>query len=65
MLWLNYGIGLVGVIEFSLILFPCNKISDMLKRSREYQKKCKEVCSAEEYTMLEKAFFDKENNLNK
>ncbi len=46
-------------------LFPCNKISDMLKRSREYQKKCKEMCSTEEYTMLEKAFFDKENNLKK
>lgn len=46
-------------------LFPCNKISDMLKRSREYQKKCKEICSAEEYAMLEKAFFDKENNLQK
>ncbi len=46
-------------------LFPCEKISDMLKRSEEYQKKCKEVCSAEEYVMLEKAFFDKENNLKK
>ncbi len=45
--------------------FPCKKILDMLKRSREYQKKCKEVCSAEDYNMLEKAFFDKENNLKK
>ena len=41
------------------------KINDMLKRSREYQKRCKEVCSAAEYDMLEKAFFDKENNLKK
>ncbi len=46
-------------------LFPCKKISDMLKRSEEYQKKCKEVCSPDEYVMLEKAFFDKENNLKK
>lgn len=45
--------------------FPCNKIEDMLDRSREYQKKCKEICSQEEYTALEKAFFDKENNLMK
>ena len=45
--------------------FPCKKILDMLKRSEEYQKKCKEVCSEKEYIMLEKAFFDKENNLKK
>jgi len=45
--------------------FPCRKISDMLKRSEAYQKKCREVCTAEEYAALEKAFFDKENNLRK
>lgn len=46
-------------------LFPCEKISAMLSRSEEYQRKCKEVCSADEYEMLEKAFFEKENNLRK
>lgn len=45
--------------------FPCDKIEDMLKRSREYQEKCKEVCSEKEYIALKKAFFDKENNLRK
>ena len=45
--------------------FPCDKIMDMLNRSKKYQKKCKEVCSEEEYMALEKAFFDKENNLRK
>ena len=45
--------------------FPCGKISSMLERSKEYQKRCKEVCSGAEYDMLEKAFFDKENNLRK
>ncbi len=45
--------------------FPCEKIDDMLKRSEAYQKKCKEVCSDEEYDKLEKAFFDKVNNLRK
>lgn len=45
--------------------FTCEKISSMLKRSKEYQKQCKEVCSNVEYEMLEKAFFDKENNLRK
>ncbi len=45
--------------------FPCQKISDMLIRSKEYQKKCKEVCTEEEYDNLKKAFFEKENNLMK
>lgn len=45
--------------------FPCSKIEDMLKRSREYQEKCRELCSEKEYFALEKAFFDKENNLRK
>ena len=37
----------------------------MLKRSAEYKKKCEEVCSEQEYIILEKAFFEKENNLKK
>lgn len=45
--------------------FPCQNITDMLKRSGEYQEKCRRVCSKEEYRMLEKSFFDKENNLKK
>ena len=45
--------------------FPCKKIQDMLQISAEYQKKCKKICSKQEYSMLEKAFFDKENNLRK
>lgn len=45
--------------------FPCQKISAMLKRSREYQKTCREVCTEEEYASLEKAFFEKEYNLRK
>lgn len=45
--------------------FPCNKINDMLERTKKYQKRCKEVCSPEEYECLTKAFFNKENNLRK
>lgn len=45
--------------------FPCEKIDHMLERSKEYQKRCKVVCSDAEYDMLEKAFFNKENNLRK
>ena len=46
-------------------LFPCDKIFSMLKCTGEYKRRCKQLCSAEEYVMLEKAFFDKENNLKK
>ena len=45
--------------------FPCDKINDMLERSKMYQQICKEVCSVVEYETLEKAFFNKENNLKK
>ena len=45
--------------------FPCAKIHAMLERSAEYEKRCKEVCSEQEYRVLKKAFFDKENNLKK
>ena len=45
--------------------FPCQKISDMLIRSKEYQKKCMKICTEQEYASLEKAFFDKEKNLRK
>lgn len=37
--------------------FPCGKISSMLERSKEYQKRCKEVCPNEEYNMLMKALY--------
>lgn len=44
--------------------FPCDKTMDMLECSKKYQETCK-VCSEDEYVALEKAFFDKENNLRK
>ncbi|MBD5434145.1 MAG: DUF3795 domain-containing protein [Treponema sp.] len=45
--------------------FPCEKIESMLERSAEYERKCKELCTREEYAMLEKSFFRKEENLRK
>ena len=45
--------------------YPCHKISDLLVRSEQYQKKAKEVCSVAEYRQLEAAFFDKKRNLEK
>ncbi len=45
--------------------FPCNRIKDMLKRSAEYQNKCREICTKQEFSTLKKAFFNKESNLMK
>lgn len=45
--------------------FQCEKIRTMLERSADYRQKCREVCTAEEYAQLERAFFNKENNLKK
>lgn len=45
--------------------FPCDTISDMLRRSHASQQICKDVCSPEEYSVLERAFFHKEQNLRK
>ena len=47
------------------VQFPCEKIKDMLKRSSAYEQKAKEVCTAEEYRMLQASFFNKEENLKK
>ena len=45
--------------------FPCAKITDMLKRSKQYEEICRKVCTPDEYRMLRTAFFDKEKNLLK
>jgi hypothetical protein len=43
--------------------FPCGKIKRMLRKTRRYEKRCKKLCSDEEFMILKKAFFEKENNL--
>lgn len=45
--------------------FPCGKITDLLRRSDEYEETCKAVCTDEEYRMLKSAFFHKRENLQK
>lgn len=45
--------------------FPCKKINDMLKRSKESERLCREKCSNEEIEALDKAFFHKEENMKK
>lgn len=43
--------------------FPCGRILSMLDKSRAGQERCRAVCSPEEYGLLEKSFFHKEENL--
>jgi len=43
--------------------FPCEKISALLKRSGEYRIRCAEICSDEEFRLIDEAFFNKERNL--
>ena len=43
--------------------FPCGKIEEMLNRSAQYQRICRERCSETEYAALERAFFQKEKNI--
>lgn len=45
--------------------FPCEKIEEMIGRSVGYEEKCRQVCSKEEYQLLDKAFFHKEENLKR
>lgn len=45
--------------------FPCERITDMLNRSKEYEKVCEKVCSTDDYYMLKQAFFEKEKNLKR
>jgi len=37
----------------------------MLKRSKVYEDRCREICTDEEYQKLKVSFFEKENNLKK
>ena len=43
--------------------FPCDKINTMLETTRQYENRCRELCSDEEFAILKKAFFEKEENL--
>lgn len=39
--------------------FPCHKMDDKLQRPNVYEKKCREVCTDEEYHMLKSYFLIK------
>lgn len=45
--------------------YPCNKINEVFKESKEYEERSKTVLSNSEYGLLKKAFYMKKERLNK
>ncbi len=45
--------------------FPCVRIEEMLATSEAYRRKCRDICTEEEFQILSSSFFNKENNLKK
>ena len=43
--------------------YPCNIMTECFAVTKSFEPKCREVCTAEEYAQLKKAFFEKEENL--
>lgn len=44
---------------------PCLRINDMLQKTKQYEKRCRDVCTESEFEILRQAFFEKEVNLKK
>ena len=45
--------------------YPCATMQDCFSVTKSFEPKCREVCTDQEYEMLKKAFFEKEQNLKK
>lgn len=45
--------------------YPCANMKDCFEVTASFEPKCREICTEEEYDMLKKAFFEKEENLNR
>ncbi|MBQ7058083.1 MAG: DUF3795 domain-containing protein [Firmicutes bacterium] len=43
--------------------FPCDRMKECFEVTMSFEPKCRQVCTAEEYEQLRKAFFEKEANL--
>lgn len=43
--------------------YPCDNIKECFEVTQSFEPFCKKVCTNEEYEMLKKAFFEKEENL--
>jgi hypothetical protein len=44
--------------------YPCDRINQVFERTGSYARQCKEVCDAEDYACLHKAFFSKKDRLD-
>lgn len=44
--------------------YPCVKISTAFEKTKEFEPKCKDICTDEEYVVMSKAFFEKKKNLD-
>lgn len=44
--------------------YPCANLKDCFEVTASFAQSCKKVCTEEEYEMLNRAFFEKEKNLN-
>lgn len=44
--------------------YPCDNIKKCFEVTKSFEPKCREVCTEAEYRQIEKAFFNKEQNLN-
>lgn len=47
------------------LIYPCEKIREILQESLRFKKICEGNCSKEEYQLLKKIFFEKAGNLQK
>ena len=43
--------------------FPCDNIRECFKVTKSFEPFCKRVCTEDEYSLMRKAFFEKEKNL--
>ena len=44
--------------------FPCKSMKECFEVTASFEHGCRQACTEDEYEMLKKAFFEKEENLN-
>ncbi|MFP4006273.1 MAG: DUF3795 domain-containing protein [Candidatus Hadarchaeia archaeon] len=45
--------------------YPCERLEKVFEKVETYRRKCREICSENEYQLIEKAFLSKKENLDK
>ncbi len=44
--------------------YPCTNVKECFEVTKSFEPECKKVCTNEEYEIMKKAFFEKEENLS-